>query len=79
MQTCHTYQIELEGDVHEDQLNATGPVSIQVTRASDDSSTVTVWSDQAAIVGLIRHLHGQGFVVLSVVREGTPGPDEGLP
>jgi hypothetical protein len=70
MQTHCTYQIELQGRVSEEKLNAVGPLSVHVTRIADDASSLMIHADQAGLIGLMRYLHGQGFVILSLDRKG---------
>lgn len=73
-----TYYIEVRGQVDESDLNATSPHQAVVVRASgeEDSPAVTLCTlhaDQAGLIGLMRYLHGRGFVLLSVQREqSTP-------
>ena len=70
-----TYQIKVQGPVDEDTLNAGSP--LQMTMVWEDAdeerpsatTLVTVYADQSGLVGLIRHLHGRGFVLLSVTCE----------
>ncbi len=63
--TC-TYQILLRGQVDEDDINTASPLHLTVTPAGPDATLVTVQTDQSGLVGLIRHLHGLGFVLLSI-------------
>ncbi len=62
----HTYLIQLHGSVDIDELNALTPLRISGTRAEATTTQVTVCSDQAGLIGLLRHLHGLGFQFLSV-------------
>jgi hypothetical protein len=66
--TC-TYQIEVRGQVDEDAFNATSPLQMTVVRLEPDATLFTICADQSGLIGLIRHLHRQGFVLLSVYRE----------
>jgi hypothetical protein len=67
------YEIRLRGQVGEDEINALSP--LQITREpaashpGDPPATLfTVRTDQAGMVGLVRHLHGLGLVILSMRR-----------
>jgi hypothetical protein len=40
-----------------------------VVQADLDITRFTVHTDQSGLIGLIRHLHGRGFVLLSVSHE----------
>jgi hypothetical protein len=64
-----TYQIKVRGQVDETAFNATSPLQVAVTRAEPTATLFTTHTDQSGLIGLIRHLHGHGFVLLSVTRE----------
>ena len=72
MDAICTYPIELRGQVNENDLNAINPLQMAVVRADADeehlsaSTLFTVCTDQSGLIGLLRHLHGRGFVLLSV-------------
>jgi hypothetical protein len=61
-----TYQIEVRGQVNENDLNAMSPLQMTVVRVDTASMLFTVCTDQSGLIGLLRHLHGRGFVLLSV-------------
>ncbi|RKY23791.1 MAG: hypothetical protein DRJ03_09070 [Chloroflexi bacterium] len=69
MQDICTYQIEVRGQVDENTFNATSPLQIAVVRMDTAATLFTICADQSGLIGLIRHLHGRGFVLLSVYRE----------
>jgi len=69
MQETYTYHIEVKGQVDERAFNATSPLQVKVARAGTESTLFTLHADQSGLVGLIRHLHHQGFVLLSLVRK----------
>jgi hypothetical protein len=62
------YRIELRGQVDVDDLNALSPVQLKVERMDMAVTLFSVCTDQSGLVGLVRHLHGLGFVFLSVRR-----------
>ncbi len=64
-----TYRIEVRGRVEETAFNQTSPLQVTVVQTGPAATHCTVCTDQAGLVGLIRRLHGQGFVLLSVTRE----------
>jgi len=64
-----TYHVEVQGQVDENAFNATSPLQIMVVRVDMAATLFTVRADQSGLIGLIRHLHGRGFVLLSVTRE----------
>jgi hypothetical protein len=61
-----TYHIELQGQLDERDLSLTGPLSLAFLRQGPSSTLVTVRADQSGLIGLLRHLHGRGLVLLSV-------------
>jgi hypothetical protein len=64
-----TYQIEVRGQVDENAFNTTSPLQITVVHMDSAATLFTICADQSGLIGLIRHLHRQGFVLLSVYRE----------
>lgn len=69
MQETYTYKVEVQGQIDEHVFNATSPLQVQVKKTGDTATWLTVRTDQSGLVGLIRHLHHQGFVLLSCLRE----------
>ncbi len=61
-----TYTIELSGQVDALDINAMSPLEVTVEKAELESTRISVCSDQAGLIGLMRHLHGIGLVVLWV-------------
>jgi hypothetical protein len=60
------YQILIRGKVDESDLNINSPLILNVQPSGDACSLLSARTDQAGLVGLIRHLHGQGFILLSI-------------
>lgn len=69
MHDIRTYHIEVRGQVDERDLNAMSPLRMAVVRADAAATLFTIRADQAGLVGLLRHLHGHGLVLLSVYCE----------
>lgn len=65
-----TYHIQLAGHVDESELNATSPLEMTVERVDPTATLLAVRTDQSGLIGLVRHLHGLGFVFLALSREG---------
>jgi hypothetical protein len=61
-----TYHIQIRGQVDEDEINATSPLQMTVVRVDAASTLLTVPTDQSGLIGLMRHLHGLGFVFRSI-------------
>ncbi|MFN2291690.1 MAG: hypothetical protein ACK2UC_10905 [Anaerolineae bacterium] len=69
-----SYQIKVRGQVDEDDLNAMSPLRITMMQAEahakDPQATLfTIHADQSGLIGLMRHLHGRGLLLLSVIRQ----------
>ena len=68
MNSC-VYHIQIRGQVDEDEINGMSPLLL-VREGGDTAVTkFSVHTDQSGLIGLLRHLHGLGFVFLSVYRE----------
>jgi len=65
--TC-TYFIHLRGQVAADEINTRSPLLLTQIGTDPASTCLTATTDQAGLIGLLRHLHGAGFVILSVNR-----------
>jgi len=69
------YTITVEGPIDPSLADWCGPLTI-ATAPGPDEGTVTTLSginaDQAGLVGIIRHLHGLGIVLLTVERCAPP-------
>ena len=67
-----TYEIEVQGQVDEGVLNASSPLRVRVIHIDADAelplekTRLSVGCDQSGLIGLLRHLHGRGLVLLSV-------------
>lgn len=64
-----TYQIEVQGPVDEDALNASSPQKAKVMGSGIERTILAVQCDQAGLVGMIRYLHQQRFVILAMRRD----------
>ncbi len=64
-----TYQIEVQGQVDEEGLNAMSPLQMRVVRVDLGRTLFSVHADQSGLIGLMRYLHGRGIVLLSVLCE----------
>jgi hypothetical protein len=69
MHNICTYRMEVRGQVDENVFSATSPLQITVVQMDSMATVFTVSTDQSGLIGLLRHLHQQGFVILSVRRQ----------
>lgn len=66
------YTIRLQGCVDQALTDWFGPVTIATNQCAGGRIATTLTAtlaDQAALVGLVRHLHALGIVLLSVERD----------
>jgi len=66
MEDIQTYQIELQGQVDESDFNTMTPLQSQVIQTDKVTTQLTFRTDQSGLIGLLRHLHARGFVLLSI-------------
>lgn len=64
-----TYHIQLRGQMDEGEINATSPLQMTAVRVNQAATLFSVRTDQSGLIGLLRHLHGLGFVFQSVICE----------
>jgi hypothetical protein len=64
-----TYLIELQGLVEEKDLIRMSPSEIVVVQESAATTQLTIRADQSGLIGLLRYLHGRGFVLLSITHK----------
>ncbi len=59
------YHLHIAGQVAESDIIPFSPPGALVEPAGAAGTTLTVRTDQSGLVGLIRQLHGLGFVLLA--------------
>ncbi len=70
MKDTFIYHIQLLGQIMEAELNAMSPLHMTVEQVTEATTWLAVRTDQSGLIGLLRHLHGLGFELISVEREG---------
>lgn len=65
-----TYYIQVRGDIDESAFNIKSPLQFTMMPANPDFTLFKIYADQSGLIGMLRHLHAQGFVLLSMYREG---------
>ena len=63
------YRVQLSGEADEVEINNMSPFHVSVEPVPAGSAWLTACTDQSGLIGLMRHLHGLGFVFLSMSRE----------
>ena len=66
MNTVCVYQIQIRGLIEEDEINVMSPLQMVRDWGETAVTQFSVHTDQPGLIGLMRHLHGLGFVFLSV-------------
>ncbi len=64
-----TYHILIAGQVAQEEINAMSPLQITLERIDVAATLFSICTDQSGLIGLLRHLHARGLVLLSVHRE----------
>ncbi len=73
MPALSTYRIEVYSLVDEADLNAASPVKLTIQEKRMDTTLLSIQTDQSGMVGAIRHLHGLGIVLRSIIwMPGNP-------
>ena len=70
MQELCTYCVEIQDKLEENNFNTMSPYLIKEVCAGPCTTLFTIFTDQSGLVGLVRYLHQQGYVLLSIHREG---------
>jgi hypothetical protein len=65
------YQIVVRDPVSETDLNRLSPVQVVVAQVDPAATRLSVQTDQSGLIGLLRHLHALGFVILAMSRQET--------
>ena len=60
------YKIQIHGQVKEQDINRSSPLQFKIDQMVEDNTFIAVQTDQSGLVGLVRHLHGLGLVLLSL-------------
>lgn len=63
------YHIQLRGQVDERDVNEMSPLLLVRETGDTTVTQLYVATDQSGLIGLMRHLHGLGYVFLSVSCE----------
>jgi hypothetical protein len=61
-----SYRLRLLGEVGVDDVNRMSPCAVTLAQKDETTTTFHAATDQAGMIGLMRYLHGMGFVILSV-------------
>ncbi len=57
--------IEVRGCVDAEDLNAASPVKLDLVGILNGNTWLSAQTDQSGLIGILRHLHGMGILLLS--------------
>lgn len=66
MKDVQTYAILLRGRIDLGEIGEASPLRVKAEFPQAQNTKLEVRTDQSGIIGLLRYLHGRGFVILSV-------------
>jgi hypothetical protein len=69
MNNLYTYHILIEGQATEDEINASSTLQMTLEQIDTTATLFSVCTDQSGLIGLLRHLHARGLVLLSMHGE----------
>ncbi len=69
MNGANVYHVQIRGLIDEAEINTMSPLQLVKDWAETAVTQFSVQTDQSGLIGLLRHLHGLGFVFLSVYCE----------
>ncbi len=70
-----TYKIQINGRVEEEDISTNSPLLFTIDPVEGINTSITLRTDQSGIIGLIRHLHSLGLVLLSMSCSKENLPD----
>ncbi len=59
-------RIEIRGQVAEADLNASSPLHLTALPSGAGTTFLSLQTDASGLIGLLRHLHARGHILLSV-------------
>jgi hypothetical protein len=69
MKELDTYHIEIRGQIDAAEANSRSPLHVTVEQTGPTATRLAVYTDQSGLIGLLRHLHARGFVLISVYHQ----------
>ena len=66
MNDTRTYLIQLNGQIDIADLNTNSPLEMKGAEVPANRSSFIIQTDQSGLIGMLRHLHARGLVLLSV-------------
>lgn len=68
MDNMCTYQVTVKGEIDARDLSISSPQEMVFVSATATATSFTIRTDQSGLIGILRYLHGRGFVFLSIFR-----------
>ncbi|MCS6887932.1 hypothetical protein [Chloroflexus sp.] len=70
------YCLTLRGRIDEEFVMTCCPPGTLLSYTNDTSRLAPIRTDQAGLLGLLRHLHNLGYVILALTHEAPTGPHQ---
>jgi hypothetical protein len=61
-----TYQIHIQGQLEVEDISPFSHMGLVIEHVEGPNTSITLRTDQSGMIGLIRHLHGLGLVLISM-------------
>jgi hypothetical protein len=68
IQNICTYKIKVQNTLEPNVFNVGSPIKIELLHSEENSTLFAAQTDQPGVIGLIRYLHNQGYLILLVQR-----------
>lgn len=66
MDNIRTYHVEVKGQIEASDLSTGSPLEMVLVRATTAATSFAVCTDQSGLIGVLRYLHGRGFILLTL-------------
>jgi len=66
MDELRACQIEIQGHVDEEDLNASSPLQMTLMQSESGSTLLCLRTDPSGLIGLLRHLLARGHTLMAV-------------
>ncbi|MCA9872215.1 MAG: hypothetical protein KC441_01115 [Anaerolineales bacterium] len=68
MNNMCTYRVAVKGQIDASDLSASSPLEMVLVSTTPAATSFTLCTDQSGMIGMLRYLHGRGFILLSLSR-----------
>ena len=68
MDNICTYHVKVKGEMEPADLSTSSPLKVAGVSVGSAATSFTIRTDQSGLIGMLRYLHGRGFILLSFAR-----------